>query len=219
MSLEKAKIDGAIYDVISREEYVKNPQLYDSPYVAIKGNDGFIYPIRSRTDNRPGYYTNDAFFFYKQPAVDEYQTYSSQNIINFKNAETLRDIIKTQQKLVSEERTILTTIDNVFAPDIGENDTPEMKATKQAILDKHIDLDKYEPRFGPNYNNDKRLLKKGRITFDKLRAIADALDIKATLTLEDKNPDVPNPIGRVITVDITESTASIEDDGTEYEEE
>lgn len=219
MSLEKAKIDGAIYDVISREEYVKNPQLYDSQYVAIKGNDGFIYPIRSRTDNRPGYYTNDAFFFYKQPAVDEYQTYSSQNIINFKNAETLRDIIKTQQKLVSEERTILTTIDNVFAPDIGENDTPEMKATKQAILDKHIDLDKYEPRFGPNYNNDKRLLKKGRITFDKLRAIADALDIKATLTLEDKNPDVPNPIGRVITVDITESTASIEDDGTEYEEE
>ena len=219
MSLEKAKIDGAIYDVISREEYVKNPQLYDSQYVAIKGNDGFIYPIRSRTDNRPGYYTNDAFFFYKQPAVDEYQTYSSQNIINFKNAETLRDIIKTQQKLVSEERTILTTIDNVFAPDIGENDTPEMKATKQAILDKHIDLDKYEPRFGPNYNNDKRLLKKGRITFDKLRAIADALDIKATLTLEDKNPDVPNPIGRVITVDITESTASIEDNGTEYEEE
>lgn len=219
MSLEKAKIDGAIYDVISRDEYVKNPQLYDSQYVAIKGNDGFIYPIRSRTDNRPGYYTNDAFFFYKQPAVDEYQTYSSQNIINFKNAETLRDIIKTQQKLVSEERTILTTIDNVFAPDIGENDTPEMKATKQAILDKHIDLDKYEPRFGPNYNNDKRLLKKGRITFDKLRAIADALDIKATLTLEDKNPDVPNPIGRVITVDITENTASIEDDGTEYEEE
>lgn len=219
MSLEKAKIDGAIYDVISREEYVKNPQLYDSQYVAIKGNDGFIYPIRSRTDNRPGYYTNDAFFFYKQPAVDEYQTYSSQNIINFKNAETLRDIIKTQQKLVSEERTILTTIDNVFAPDIGENDTPEMKATKQAILDKHIDLDKYEPRFGPNYNNDKRLLKKGRITFDKLRAIADALDIKATLILEDKNADVPNPIGRVITVDITESTASIEGDGTEYEEE
>ena len=219
MSLEKAKIDGAIYDVISREEYVKNPQLYTNEYVAIKGNDGFIYPVRSRTDNRPGYYDNTAFFFFKQPDRDEYQTYSSQNVINFKNAETLRDIIKTQQKLVSEERTILTTIDNVFAPDIGENDTPEMKATKQAILDKHIDLDKYEPRFGPNYNNDKRLLKKGRITFDKLRAIADALDIKATLTLEDKNADVPNPIGRVITVDITESSASIEDDEGNYEEE
>ena len=113
---------------------------------------------------------------------------------------------------MSAERSILTTIDNVFAPDITENDTPEMKAIKQAILDKHIDLDKYEPRFGPNYNNDKRLLKKNSITFGKLRSICNALDIKASITIEDAGPDVPNPIGRVITAELTGNAMSIEED-------
>ena len=108
---------------------------------------------------------------------------------------------------MNEERTILTTIDNVFAPEIYNNDTPEMKAMKQAILDKHIDLDKYEPRFGPNYNNDKRLLKKSSITFGKLRSICDALDMKVTMTIEDSSPDVPNPIGRSITVDLTDKSS------------
>ena len=99
----------------------------------------------------------------------------------------------------------------MFIPEIGSDDTPEMIALKQAIMDKHIDIDKYEQRFGPNYNNDKRLLKKGNITFGKLRSICDALDIKVTLTIEDSAPDVPNPIGRATTAEITGSSASEEE--------
>ena len=212
MSLEKAKIEDAIYDVISLEEFYRDPDAYGQ-YTAIKGNDGYIYPIRSRSDNRPGFYVTGCMDFFKPPVGSEASIYTQQNTINFNDATTLREVIKAQQKLMSAERSILTTIDNVFAPEIGPNDTPEMKAIKQAINDKHIDLDKYEPRFGPNYNNDKRLLKKDSITFGKLRAVCDALDIKATIIFEDAAPDVPNPMGRVITTELTgNNSASIEEE-------
>lgn len=212
MSLEKAKIGDAIYDVIDIDEYYKNPTAYSNSYTAIKGGDGYVYPIRSKTDTRPGFYPTGGFDFFKSPIGQECQMYTQQNIINFHDATTLREVIQTQQKLMSEERSILTSIDNVFAPDISENDTPEMKAIKQAILDKHIDLDKYESRFGPNYNNDKRLLKKNSITFGKLRSICDALDIKASITIEDAAPDVPNPIGRIISADLTGCGVVLEGD-------
>lgn len=211
MSLEKAKIGDAIYDVIGIDEFYRSPEAYGS-YTAIRGGDGYVYPIRTKTDNRPGFYPTGGLDFFKPPAFSESNTYSEQNIIDFKDATTLREVIQTQQRLMSAERSILTTIDNVFAPEIGENDTPEMKALKQAIIDKHIDLDKYEPRFGPNYNNDKRLLKKGNITFGKMRTIADALDMQITLTIEDADPNAPNPIGRVISTKLTGGTMSIEDE-------
>ena len=78
-----------------------------------------------------------------------------------------------------------------------------MKALKNAVLDKHIDLDKYEPRFGSNYNNDKRLFNKSTISLIMLKRVCEALDRDATLTLSDKSDDVPNPIGRTIQVKLT----------------
>lgn len=211
MSLEKAKIGNAIYDIIGIDEFYQDPSAYGS-YTAIKGDDGYLYPIRTKTDNRPGFYYTGGMDFFKVPYGQECMMYSQQNVINFNDASTLRDVIKTQQKIMSEERSILTTIDNVFTPEIMDNDTPEMKALKQAICDKHIDLDKYEPRFGPNYNNDKRLLKKNSITFGKLRSICDALDIKVSMVVEDSSPDVPNPIGKVITTELTGGSATIEEE-------
>lgn len=204
MSLEKAKIGDAIYDITTIEELDKNPDLYGQ-YTAVTNNDGYLYPLRSRNDYRPGLYRTGCMDLYVPPQGNERPMYSQQNIINFKDATTLKEIIQTQQKLASEERTILTSIDNLFSPEIGDNDTPEMKAMKEAINLKHIDIDKYEPRFGPNFNNDKRLLKKDSITFRKLKDVCEALDMKATLKLEDANPNVPNPIGHAIIVDLTTS--------------
>lgn len=216
MSLEKAKIGDAIYDVIDIEEYYRSPSSYGS-FTAIRAGDGYVYPIRSKTDNRPGFYPTGGLDFFKPPTDGESSTYSTQNIINFSEATTLREIIKAQQKLMNDERSILTTIDSVFAPEIQDDDTPEMKAVKTAIIDKHIDLDKYESRFGPNYNNDKRLLRKNSITFGKLRSICDALDMKATIIIEDAAPDVPNPIGRSISAELTSNSISVENTGGDYE--
>lgn len=206
MSLEKIKIGNAIYDVISIAELDRDPSAFDPAYTAVKWTDGNIYPVKTlnklncaQREFVPGYYMTDCMDFIVPAKSDEY---SESHIINFRDP-NLRNVIAAQQRLMNAERTILTTVDNLFAPEITDSDTPEMKAMKEAITDKHIDLDKYEPRFGPNYNNDKRLLRKNNITFGKLRAICDALDMRATLTIQDANPDVPNPIGRVIVAELT----------------
>ena len=216
MSLIKAKIDGAIYDVLDAKEVVDMKDLPNSKsFIAVDGHDGCLYPIRDLKDNRPGFYPTGSIDYFKRPSPSEYDIYSNGNEINFSDATNIRQIIKAQQKLASEERTILTTIDNVFAPAIGANDTPEMIAVKTAINEKHIDLDKYEGRFGLNYNNDKRLLRKDSITFGKLRTVCNALDMSAKLIIEDAAPDVPNPIGRSIVIDITGPSTSISDDEEE----
>ena len=221
MSLVKKVIEGVMYDVVTERDFYLNPSQ-NTQFTAIDMGNGFIYPVKpySKFDTNPGvknapgfyYIPNNGIQTIQQPTtpkeLSEYS--SSENIIDFRAAEDMREYIQTKQRLASAERSILTSIDNVFLPEISENDTPEMIALKQAILDKHIDLDKYEPRFGPNYNNDKRLLKKNSITFGKLRAICDALDMKATITFEDVNPDVPNPIGRVITAELTGEGMSVE---------
>lgn len=216
MSLRKMAIDGVMYDVVSEDEYYRDPQLY-TQFTAVTNGNGFVYPIR-RLENRPGvthlpgFYPTNAFGFYVHPEGAVASEYSEDRMIDFRAAEDMRGYIQTKQRLASAERSILTSIDSVFKPEINENDTPEMVALKQAIIDKNIDLDKYEPRFGPNYNNDKRLLKKPNITFGKLRAMCEALDIKATIIFEDSNPDVPNPIGRTIIAELTGDSMNVEED-------
>ena len=213
------EICGNMYSVVGWDEYCRNPELY-TQYSAVRMDDGFIYPIRTcMRDNRPGAvnkpgaYVGQAMTFFEKPVTEEQKKeYSSEGIIDFGAAENMRQFIQTKQRLASAERNILTSIDNVFIPEIGSDDTPEMIALKQAIMDKHIDIDKYEQRFGPNYNNDKRLLKKRNITFGKLRSICKALDMKATITFEDANPNVPNPIDKVITAELIGDDMSVEED-------
>lgn len=202
MAIEKAKIADKIYDVVSFEEFSKNSDMYTNGFTAISEGD-YVYPIRGKFDTVPGAYPTEPVVFFEDPKTDAERTmYSTSNIINFSGNSSLRELIDKQNKLLSAERSILTTIDNIFVPDIGENDTPEMKGLKQAIIDKKVDLDKYEPRFGPNYNNDKRLLRRDSITMGKLKSLMGVLDMKGTLIIEDASPNVPNPIGHKIVIEL-----------------
>lgn len=209
MAFDKAKIGDNIYDVITEEEYLNNPSLYEK-YTAINRGDGYIYPVIDGCSNEDavkiGYHPLGSIDFFVLPETeDDRAKYSDESIIPFSDIKHIKEMINSQQRLFNAERSILTNIDNLYVPSIGENDAPEMVALKKAIIDKHIDLDKYEPRFGPNYNNDKRLLSKENLTIGKLRTFCKALDMKATLTIEDASQDVPNPIGRVITAELTDS--------------
>ena len=38
------------------------------------------------------------------------------------------------------------------------------------------------------------------MTIKKMKGFADGLDMKMTLTIEDKDPNVPNPIGKPISI-------------------
>ena len=120
MSLVKAKIGEVIYDVVTYEEYYRNMALCPPSYTAIRVGDGYIYPIRSLTDYRPGAYMTGGLDIFKPPTTTvECAMYSEQNIIDFTKAEGMRDLIACSQMLNSAERSILTNIDKLFVHDIG----------------------------------------------------------------------------------------------------
>jgi len=201
--MEKSKIGDKIYDVITMEEYNQNKESLNLSFTAIKDEESKkVYPIRGKNDDRPGIYMQGLINIFKDPEAEDTE-YSVDNIINFDDAKSLKEVIKKQSELKSMERIILTNPDNIFSPRIGENDSPEMVGLKKAVIAKHIDLDKYSSRFGNNYSNDKRLFNDETITMSKLKTMFKALDIKATLIIEDKNDSIPNPIGEQIYVELT----------------
>ena len=140
--------------------------------------------------------------FFNVPEGEE-DNYSADKVIDYGKAKNIKEFIETQDMVKELEKNILTSSDNIFIPAEDPNDSPAMKALKEAVTNKKIDLNKYEPRFGANFNNDKRIFSKENISLPMLVRMCNALDIKATLTLEDKNRDVPNPINKSISVEIT----------------
>ena len=52
------------------------------------------------------------------------------------------------------------------------------------------------------YANDIRLLNKESLSLAKLKTFAKNLDMKVSIVVEDKAPNVPNPIGDKIVIDI-----------------
>lgn len=215
MSIIKIRIGNTLYDVISYSEFMQNKDTYLRYIgtIAVSRGDGLVYPLINPNDPRPGCFVHGPIIFFRPPFGNNTAMYSEVNQINFSNAKNYGEVIKAQEQLNKSERAILTTIDNVTVPEISPNDTPAMQALKQAIIYKHIDLDKYDYRFGTdNYPNDKRLLRRDSITLPKLTAYANALDIDVTMILKDKSPDVPNPMGKTITVKIN-GDFNAEEDG------
>lgn len=201
---KKMRIKDKIYDVTSIDEYNKYRDAYMPQYTAIHDEiTNLVLPIKNRYDSGPGIVVGTGVSYIEEPDEKDRENYSGDNIIDFDNSKNIHDMMQKQQAVKTLERDILTSPDNIFMPKIFDDDSAEMKALKSAVLDKHIDLDKYEPRFGSNYNNDKRLFNKNTISLSMLKRVCNALDIEATLTLADKNDDVPNPIGRTIEVKLT----------------
>ena len=200
-------IAGKMYEVCTYEQFQEHQSYYERATTAIQctidGTD-YVLPFRNKPVTEPGIYRdgNALDFFYTPSEKDlNKDDYLAENIIDFGSAESMRDMIALQDQIRNTQYEILTNPDNIFTPYISPEDDPAMKALKEAIIEKHIDMDLYAPRFGKNYNNDRRL--KESITLMKLIRICNNLDIKATLTLSDENKDVPNPIGKSITVTLT----------------
>lgn len=210
--IRKGVIDGKLVDVISQTEYSSNANMYQTGFVAVDINNEYIYPLRGKADDRPGFYPSDCLYKYKNPSPEEAAAYSADNITDFSNPADIGELIDKQQKLKQQERVILTTADNIFKPQVKPTDYPALSALKTATSMKNIDLDLYAHRFD-NYNNDRRFYyDKNSISLNKLVSTCQALDISAILTLQDSSPDVPNPMGESISVVLT---SGISEEGDE----
>lgn len=200
--MKKGKINGTIYNIIGIEEYQNNNELYDNKFTAIEKN-GMLYPV-TKNKNTPGFYNGGGglFGYYVQPEpemMDQYRS-TGDHIIDFNAIDNIKDLMEKNTALMDMEKEILCSSENEFKPIITETDTPEMRALKEAVIAKGIDLEKYKPRFGKCYDNDRRLFKTDRISFSKLKSIGNNLDMTMKLVIEDASPDVANPIGKKIEV-------------------
>jgi len=222
MEFKKAKIEGHMVNVVSVEEFEKNKDLYDTDLVAVevekKDGEKYVLPYRpeNTTHNRPGVYptgNKSPFDLIVYPRESEKEDYQPE-VVDLSNAKSMQDFISKQGKLKEIEKEILTTPDNIFKPHIDEEDSPLMKALKTAIIQKHIDIDKYSDGYGSNFPNDKRKLKEHDISMRLAERHFEILGIKAELVLSDQSPDVPNPLGTTIRIPLTyaENETKEEDD-------
>lgn len=207
--MKKIKMGKTIRDVISHDEYIRrsnmNPQLSNelADDTAVEMN-GHVYPInRQYSPNTVGLWDGGQVLVYSRPEDQiNLPDYDARNIIDFENVGSLRESIERQAELEKAERSILISPDNIFAPIIKDTDNPEMKLLKEAVTRKRIDIDAYKPRFGSDFNNDKRLFEQPSITIFKLKKMCDNFDIKCSIVLEDKK-NAPNPIGEKLVAYIT----------------
>jgi hypothetical protein len=207
--MKKAKIGRRILDVIDESEFIRRSSLNPDIVASLAEDtaiekDGYVYPVTKQySKDVTGVTDLGKVLLYslteQDKSADEYKV---ENVIDFENVKSLQESISKQNQLMSAERTILVSPENIFTPVIKEEDTPEMKLLKQAICLKGIDLDNYKQRFGSDYNNDRRLFEQNSITFFKLKRLAEIMDMNVFLSLEDK-PGAPNPIGEKLTIQIT----------------
>lgn len=212
MDMKKAKINGRLMSVVSLEDYNKNPELYTQSSTAIEIKDqNLVLPIIGKYDNNPGIYVSSGELFSTINVPDNEDEYSLDRVIDLSDTKNMKELMEKQELIRDIEFEMLTTVDNIFSPKIGENCSPAMRALKTAVIEKKIDINKYGDRFGSNFNNDKRQYNKDTISMQMLERQCNGLDIKATLILEDASEDVPNPIGRKIVVELTEGGDSNDD--------
>ena len=225
MDFKKAKVEGKMSSVISFEELHANREIYETGTVAIEAekSDGEMYILPYRPNNtrhdRPGIYqlgnVGDLIVYPDDKDKEIYQP----EVIDLASSTSMEEYIIKQGKLKDIEKEILTTPDNIFTPHISDEDSPLMKGLKQAVIKKHIDIDKYADGYGENFPNDKRKFKDHDISIKLFERHVDVLGIKAVLVLSDASPDTPNPVGDPIYIPLTyneEGNVEGDEDGEDY---
>lgn len=206
--MNEIKIGNTLYDVVDLETYTKNRDSYLRNSTAIDCGEYILPIISDKSENTPGIIIPTkpspiSFAVLPDENTPNHDEYLRSNMIDFSSVTDMGGFIEKQQLLRNIEKDLLTSSDEYTTPDITSEDTPAMAILKQAVIDKKINLDKYESRFGSNYNNDKRLIYKSSISLPMLVRMCNNLDIKAELTLSDASPDCPNPMECVRTIELT----------------
>lgn len=209
INLRKVSLNNRINNLVTYEQYMSNPNAY-VPKETVIAINGTMYPVITQTAYESGtvgiVMNTDRFINrYNNPSPydKEYMVEGNEKVIDFNKTKSYHEVIEKQQKVRDLKNEILTNSDNKTVLKIGDNDAPAMVGIKTAINCKECDINAYEQNFEGNFPNDRRILSEDNITLGKIIKFANAMDMKISMTIEDKNPDVPNPIGRSVTVELT----------------
>ena len=221
VSVTKASINGQVLDVISREDYFKNPELYYNNSYGMKctndKNQEILLPIKGQYNDNctmPGIYNIGFGTVNVMPDEAFMDKYIPEVYISSSNKDDIKELIKAGDAMKKLDEPFITSPDNITSIPIRETDQPEMRGLKMALNAKNIDIDRYAGRFGDNFPNDKRQLKNGSATLKIIKRFCENCDMEAVLTFRDKASDVPNPMHTEITVSLTDF---IDDEDVDYD--
>ena len=217
---KRCVMNGVMMNIMTYDDYAKSSELADSSTgiekVTASGKT-IVLPYKGNlqpnisSPNLPGVYNMGPTDIVIMPTVEEEDDYVPNKIIEFDNTDSIKKILESQAQLSKLAEPWITSPDNITFVSIAETDRPEVVGLKTAINEKHID--KYASRFGENFPNDKRQLRNEGLTLKMVERFCNNLDMEAVLVFRDKNPNVPNPIGREISVSLTDGY--IDDDEQE----
>jgi hypothetical protein len=210
----KTKIGGKILSVCDYETFVQNRDILKEDdqtaiEVPMKNGVNAVLPIRSANSTNmevPGVYpvSKDIDFLSFPTTEEDKKEYcpAEDSIFRFGDIKNMQELINRREKFENVTNQILETPDNITKPPLKDKDTPAMRALKEAVIAKNMDIDKYKERFGENFPNDKRKLNDDDITLFILQRYCECLDIEADITLRDAPGNIANPMHKVITANI-----------------
>lgn len=215
-------MNGKQLGVYSLDDYKRNMEiLCGDEQCAVEFVDGdktYVLPVIDDVDvdfDKPGVYGKDGkLSFIITPDEDNESEYmpTGDNVLVFSDHQSLQSLSDAKKKLDDSLNKLLESpvdSDNIYKPPLLETDTAEMRAMKECIIAKNIDLDKYKDRFGANYPNDKRKLKDNTITLNMINRICENLDLRLDLKFTDANGgDVPNAMNKIIIANIVPGDGS-----------
>ena len=205
-------MDNRLQNMVNIPQYVKSPAAYEPNKTVIDNGDNTMLPLITKAAYQKGdvgiYIDTNSFVhpFNAPPAelASMYDIEQNKNkIIDFSDCSNYHDIIAKQKAIKDVRSELMTNADHVSYYPIGDNDTKLMAGLKESINSKQCDINCYEPNFDGNFLNDIRILNGESITDKKTIKFGNAMDIKITVRFEDKSPDVPNPMGKVVEVELT----------------
>ena len=214
-----AVINGKPMNVYTEQQFFDNFQdlVSDDQAAVMVEKDGqqVILPIRQgyKSMDKPGAYpfgegTDQHYAFLSFPTTEaDKEAYcpDPDNIVNFKDADGIQALMSMTDKLNKSINQYLESdvgVGNIYRAPLKETDSPEMRGLKLALTEKHMEIDKYNERFGANWANDKRKLNDDNITMFLLKRMCKNFDINVDLVFTDQSSDVPNAMGKTITINL-----------------
>lgn len=210
-SVSAAMIKGESYNVLSYDDYRKSQALWETGNIAVEienNKHNYVLPYRGEyqnqnPSNQPGIYNSGSLDFIVFPNKNETENYMDIPVITISSEDSIKDIIEKENVLNKLAEPWITNPDNITTIHHKDSDDPSMKILKEAINMKRCDIDKYAPRFGDNYPNDKRQLKNSGVTLKIIERFCENLDMEPILTIRDKEPGVPNPMKQPVTISLS----------------
>lgn len=211
VTVKRCVVNGQMYDIVDYDELAKISGQEDIPRntAILEDYQGkqIILPYRGKYSTKsytPGIYDAGCINVEVLPDELNVSDYYPRKIVELDNKSSIKEILEKEDIIARLDEPWITSPDNITQFTITEEDRPEMVCLKTALNHKKIDIDRYSSRFGDNFPNDKRQLKNNGATLNIIKRFCKCMDMEAILTLRDRNPNVPNPMGCEVTVSLTE---------------